>query len=94
MPINFKNPTDPTTGNPIAPEPGTVWEKRLPRPQDGEYWPGEYAYLDTVEEWSFDPSTSTLYLIPGENFPDQTNVRRSEERRVGKECRSRWSPYH
>ena len=21
-------------------------------------------------------------------------VRRSEERRVGKECRSRWSPYH
>ena len=26
---------------------------------------------------------------------DQTgNIRRSEERRVGKECRSRWSPYH
>ena len=22
------------------------------------------------------------------------NVLRSEERRVGKECRSRWSPYH
>ena len=22
------------------------------------------------------------------------NIRRSEERRVGKECRSRWSPYH
>mgnify|MGYP000580814127 CR=1 FL=1 len=22
------------------------------------------------------------------------NSRRSEERRVGKECRSRWSPYH
>ena len=22
------------------------------------------------------------------------NLRRSEERRVGKECRSRWSPYH
>ena len=22
------------------------------------------------------------------------NRRRSEERRVGKECRSRWSPYH
>ena len=22
------------------------------------------------------------------------NVPRSEERRVGKECRSRWSPYH
>src|SRR3989454_12467350 len=24
----------------------------------------------------------------------QALVRRSEERRVGKECRSRWSPYH
>ena len=26
--------------------------------------------------------------------PDQMHHRRSEERRVGKECRSRWSPYH
>ena len=24
----------------------------------------------------------------------QIHRRRSEERRVGKECRSRWSPYH
>ena len=24
----------------------------------------------------------------------QWNEKRSEERRVGKECRSRWSPYH
>src|SRR5256885_16222817 len=29
-------------------------------------------------------------------FPDVSDLpmRRSEERRVGKECRSRWSPYH
>ena len=26
--------------------------------------------------------------------PKGRNVVRSEERRVGKECRSRWSPYH
>ena len=25
---------------------------------------------------------------------DNTDFLRSEERRVGKECRSRWSPYH
>ena len=25
---------------------------------------------------------------------DSLHERRSEERRVGKECRSRWSPYH
>src|SRR5574341_464352 len=30
--------------------------------------------------------------IPGGYQPDV--VHRSEERRVGKECRSRWSPYH
>ena len=29
-----------------------------------------------------------FYEISGEE------LRRSEERRVGKECRSRWSPYH
>src|SRR6266436_5474304 len=26
--------------------------------------------------------------------PGHGDLRRSEERRVGKECRSRWSPYH
>ena len=32
----------------------------------------------------------SLLPIPGVD----TNYFRSEERRVGKECRSRWSPYH
>src|SRR2546422_10698630 len=32
-----------------------------------------------------------LHLLP---VFGATKVRRSEERRVGKECRSRWSPYH
>ena len=32
-----------------------------------------------------------LYRIPMTNIIGDT---RSEERRVGKECRSRWSPYH
>ena len=27
-------------------------------------------------------------------FPQLIHSARSEERRVGKECRSRWSPYH
>ena len=39
------------------------------------------------------------YCVQGELNPEQTQavkkqVLRSEERRVGKECRSRWSPYH
>ena len=28
------------------------------------------------------------------DHPDVDELYRSEERRVGKECRSRWSPYH
>ena len=28
------------------------------------------------------------------DFPTIDHRGRSEERRVGKECRSRWSPYH
>ena len=33
-----------------------------------------------------------LQYIKETNFAEVKN--RSEERRVGKECRSRWSPYH
>ena len=37
----------------------------------------------------------TFYSFSTENWKrDPLEVRRSEERRVGKECRSRWSPYH
>src|SRR2546430_15220476 len=31
------------------------------------------------------------YFVESEAY---SRVKRSEERRVGKECRSRWSPYH
>src|SRR2546430_12334916 len=34
------------------------------------------------------PSRSTICISHG------ARIQRSEERRVGKECRSRWSPYH
>ena len=37
---------------------------------------------------SFNKSLDKLFLRPA------SKVYRSEERRVGKECRSRWSPYH
>ena len=39
-------------------------------------------------------------LVEGEDslylalYDSEKNAERSEERRVGKECRSRWSPYH
>ena len=36
---------------------------------------------------NFNTSAASDYLT-------KENFKRSEERRVGKECRSRWSPYH
>ena len=33
-------------------------------------------------------------VINDSKTEDQLGDARSEERRVGKECRSRWSPYH
>src|SRR2546429_5987861 len=33
-------------------------------------------------------------LLAKDSIASQTVDARSEERRVGKECRSRWSPYH
>ena len=35
-----------------------------------------------------------LELIGQHSIDKQEELLRSEERRVGKECRSRWSPYH
>ena len=52
-----------------------------------------------------DAATENFADLLAESFGEGTNVEgsvvlgfvigiRSEERRVGKECRSRWSPYH
>jgi len=81
MPINFKNPTDPTTGTQNNPEPGTVWSLHLTAPYEyndmvqDEYTVGDLDNLDGLEEWSFDKDNSRLHLIPGNNIPDSTNVR-------------------
>ena len=42
------------------------------------------------------PLVAEWRLTPDANAPQlrKQTVKRSEERRVGKECRSRWSPYH
>src|SRR5256885_9481501 len=56
-------------------------------------------------DWSSDVCSSDLFPFLAVDFTsaDRTTRwhherdairRRSEERRVGKECRSRWSPYH
>ena len=44
--------------------------------------------------YSFYDVWADLFRIPFEAKSLDENFCRSEERRVGKECRSRWSPYH
>ena len=49
-----------------------------------QYGPRLKACVETM-------STEQIWWRPNEA---SNSVGRSEERRVGKECRSRWSPYH
>ena len=39
-------------------------------------------------------SLTSYYILFGAETITDAGGNRSEERRVGKECRSRWSPYH
>ena len=47
-----------------------------------------------VVDFGTDSSESCDYPKYGEAVGRAVVAKRSEERRVGKECRSRWSPYH
>ena len=49
--------------------------------------------MDTIGELREAP-TDILQGIFGDQTAHVLRLARSEERRVGKECRSRWSPYH
>ena len=59
--------------------------------------------VTALEEANFSVKSGELFAIIGPNGAGKTSIfncingvykPRSEERRVGKECRSRWSPYH
>ena len=52
-------------------------------------------FLNTLEQMPFSiwvRESSSIWAFP--TFLVVHTIGRSEERRVGKECRSRWSPYH
>src|SRR2546428_866442 len=64
-----------------------LWLKTAPREEtfsmlyagNGDYAPDAIIYYMLIDE-------PAIYMLG--------RYERSEERRVGKECRSRWSPYH
>src|SRR2546427_1270180 len=62
---------------------------------DLEYDPREYRHLlKPLLEGNADVVYGSRFMIVGERRVLYFWHARSEERRVGKECRSRWSPYH
>ena len=78
---NYKAPYDATVISKIKQEDGLII---------GIANMDEFACGSSGETSAFGPTKNpkNLELIPGGSSS------RSEERRVGKECRSRWSPYH
>ena len=51
----------------------------------------EWVIVDATDQTLGRLGAKVAKLLRGKYKP---NFTRSEERRVGKECRSRWSPYH
>ena len=47
-----------------------------------------------LDQWTDGWTTMHLFCVYRSSLKDPLFYIRSEERRVGKECRSRWSPYH
>src|SRR3989441_12420543 len=74
-----------------AREPGLIWSQ-------GRYVRGDPADLlaapAKLERRDSLPGERRLYLLHRKHSAEVVAHPRSEERRVGKECRSRWSPYH
>ena len=54
----------------------------------------DYELLDATNHNRLERWGQTLLIRPDPQVIWKNDETRSEERRVGKECRSRWSPYH
>src|SRR5256885_5041038 len=54
----------------------------------------EFLARSVYERWKAGQHVPGAPAAPPQKQHDPVSEARSEERRVGKECRSRWSPYH
>src|SRR5688572_22944097 len=80
-----------------------VWSSSASELHDsGEHSGAPCAANDVTSKPSKVGRTGSITLVPNDasgsycsqTFFSSSYSNRSEERRVGKECRSRWSPYH
>ena len=64
--------------------------------RNSKNWLFEFETLDNSISplMGWESSRDTMSEIKLEFTTKEKAINRSEERRVGKECRSRWSPYH
>src|SRR5256886_12785644 len=69
-----------------------IWEKAVRILFCGDYFPASHSLLK--ERLRAEDEIVVCDGINLRNALANCDVVRSEERRVGKECRSRWSPYH
>src|SRR2546430_12771187 len=59
--------------------------------------PAAFFTPDGKEVWVTVRGEDYVAVLDGKTYSERSRIKlanRSEERRVGKECRSRWSPYH
>ena len=72
--------------------------RRGVRLKDGMTLPAEVERIEAPALWPRDPPVRFRKTVAdcwiSLTIREGRNRQRSEERRVGKECRSRWSPYH
>ena len=97
--LYLKNSSD-TWVNPVYSKSGVTWGCES-APLLGSTATDVYAYYPTEEEGKAINVTASsgVYSVEvtvrdADTFDGKQIDYRSEERRVGKECRSRWSPYH
>src|SRR5256886_17389199 len=74
--------------------PGLGWTRSRNRPSTPEQSGGNRQELPRVAGAAHDDGVEPSFKLIHAVLDPPAHHARSEERRVGKECRSRWSPYH
>src|SRR5882724_13636982 len=75
--------------------PRSGWSTTLPESTNGGCAVATNStLLVLVAQAAADAATFSVTALPTASLVTGARRARSEERRVGKECRSRWSPYH